>query len=234
LAVAGVAVALKPRMEQSEQADSGGNGGQGANSGNLGSGGGGGGGLGGAIFNLGGALAITNCTLSGNSAVGGAGGSVAGPAAPGSGLGGAIFNRSGFVTILNTTIANNRGDQGGGIYNLGDGTNLSGVVFLRNTIVAGTLNGASDYVAAVINSAGTTNSGNNNLIQSNSGFSGGIVTSADPKLGALANNGGPAPTHALLNNSPAIDAGDNAALPITDGRGYPRIVDGDGNGSTLC
>lgn len=212
----------------------GGHGGQGNNSGNVGSGGGGGGGLGGAIFNLSGTLAITNCTLSANSAVGGAGGSSVSPAGPGSGLGGAIFNRSGFVNILNTTIANNRADQGGGgIYNLGDGTNLSGVVFLRNSIVAGSTGGASDYAAAVINSASTTNSGNHNLIQLNSGFSGGIVTSADPRLGALANNGGPAPTHALLNNSPAIDAGDNFALPATDGRGYPRIGDGDGDGSAL-
>jgi hypothetical protein len=212
----------------------GGDGGQGNNSGNTGSGGGGGGGLGGAIFNLGGTLAITNSTLSGNAAIGGAGGSISSPAASGSGLGGAIFNRSGFVTLLNTTIANNRADQGGGgIYNLGDGTNLSGVLSLRNTIVAGTLNGALDYAAAAINSASTTNIGNHNLIQLNSGFTGGIVTSANPKLGPLANNGGPALTQALLNDSPAIDAGDNTALPSTDERGYSRIVDGDDNGSAI-
>jgi hypothetical protein len=212
----------------------GGNGGQANGSGNNGSGGGGGGGLGGAIFNLGGTVAITNSTLSGNAAVSGAGGLTVSSAGSGSGLGGAIFNHSGVVTILNATVANNRADQGGGgIYNLGDGINLSGVVSLRNTIVAGTPNGAFDYVAAAINSANTTNIGNNNLIQLNSGFAGGIVTSANPRLGPLANNGGPTPTHALLNNSPAIDAGDNTGLPATDQRGYPRIVDGDGNGSAI-
>jgi hypothetical protein len=214
----------------------GGHGGQGNNSGNIGSGGGGGGGLGGAIVNLGGTVGITNTTLSGNAAVGGAGGAVNSvAAAPGSGFGGAIFNRSGLIAILNATIANNRADQGGGgIYNLGDGSGLSGVVSLRNTIVAGTPNGAFDYAGETINGATIASSGNHNLIQSNNGFSGGIVTTADPELGPLADNGGATLTLALLSGSPAIDAGDNTALPATDGRGYPRIVDGDGNGSILA
>ena len=212
----------------------GGNGGQADGSGNLGGGGGGGGGLGGAVFNLGGTLAVTNSTLSGNAAVGGAGGTSIHSAAAGAGLGGAVFNRSGTVTLLNATIAKNRADQGGGgIYNLGDGTNLSGVVSMRNTIVAGTTNWASDYVAVAINSASTTNTGNNNLIQLNQGFDGGIVTSADPDLGPLANNGGPTLTHALLDHSPAIDAGDNAGLPATDQRGYPRIVNSRGYGPAI-
>ncbi|MDB6053819.1 MAG: hypothetical protein JWN25_1342 [Verrucomicrobiales bacterium] len=212
----------------------GGVGGLGNNSGNIGSAGGGGGGLGGAIFNLGGTLGITNSTLSGNAAAGGAGGIFNSAAGSGSGLGGAIFNRSGTVKILNVTLAGNRADQGGGgIFNLGDGASSSGVMTLRNTIVAGTLNGAVDYATSSINGASVINSGNNNLIQLNNGFSGGIVSTANPGLGPLANNGGPTLTHALLNNSPALDAGDNTALPATDQRGYPRISDGDGNGSLL-
>ena len=211
----------------------GGNGGQGNGSGNLGSSGGGGAGLGGAIFNLGGTLGITNCTLSGNSAIGGAKGDFGTGASAGGGMGGAIFNRSGYVNVLNSTLAQNRADQGGGgIFNLGDGTNLAGVVFLRNTIVAGSLNAASDYSTTAINAGLVTNAGNYNLIQANNGFSGG-VTSANPKLGPLANNGGPAPTHALLNGSPAMDVGDNSALPSTDERGYPRITDGDYNGTAV-
>lgn len=213
----------------------GGNGGQGDNSGNTGSGGGGGGGFGGAIFNLGGALGITNSTLSGNMAVGGAGGFVNSSAGSGSGLGGAVFNLSGTVKVLNATVAGNRADQGGGgIFNLGDGPGISGAVTLRNTIVAGTLNGAVDYAATSIHGASVANTGNNNLIQLNNGFSGGIVSSADPKLGPLAGNGGPGFTHALLNGSPALDAGDNTGLPATDQRGYPRIADGDGNGSAVA
>ena len=79
----------------------------------------------------------------------------------------------------------------------------------------------------------TTNLGNNNLIQVNGGFAGGIVSSADPLLSPLQDNGGPTWTHVPLNHSPAIDAGDNTALPPTDQRGYPRIADGDGNGSAI-
>jgi len=44
----------------------------------------------------------------------------------------------------------------------------------------------------------------------------------DPKLGSLADNGGPTLTVALLPGSPAIDAGDTAAAPPTDQRGVPR------------
>ena len=60
---------------------------------------------------------------------------------------------------------------------------------------------------------------------------------ADLRLGPLAANGGPTQTHALLPDSPAIDAGDNALIPpdpatnlpfATDqrGTGNPRIVKG--------
>ena len=61
---------------------------------------------------------------------------------------------------------------------------------------------------------------------------------ADPMLGPLADNGGPTKTHLLLAGSPAIDAGDPAAVagmnlvPLYDQRGkpYTRIWDGDGSG----
>lgn len=42
------------------------------------------------------------------------------------------------------------------------------------------------------------------------------------RLAPLADNGGPTLTHALLANSPAIDAGDNAACPASDQRGLAR------------
>jgi hypothetical protein len=47
----------------------------------------------------------------------------------------------------------------------------------------------------------------------------------DPKLGPLQDNGGPTQTHALLEGSPAIDAGDNTDAPEFDqrGEGFPRI-----------
>ena len=60
----------------------------------------------------------------------------------------------------------------------------------------------------------------------------------DPLLGPLAENGGITLTHALLAGSPAIDAGDPAAVagmgtvPMFDQRGdpYRRVFDGDGAG----
>jgi hypothetical protein len=41
-------------------------------------------------------------------------------------------------------------------------------------------------------------------------------------LGALGDNGGATPTHALLSGSPAIDAPDAALCPATDQRGVAR------------
>jgi hypothetical protein len=65
----------------------------------------------------------------------------------------------------------------------------------------------------------------------------------DPVLGPLEDNGGPTKTHALLDGSPAIDAGDAAfhpgmfGLPILDdqrGVGFARVAEGDGrNGPRL-
>ena len=48
------------------------------------------------------------------------------------------------------------------------------------------------------------------------------VLVADAKLQALANNGGPTPTMALLSGSPAINAGTATNAPATDQRGYAR------------
>ena len=49
-----------------------------------------------------------------------------------------------------------------------------------------------------------------------------LAEEANPKLAALANNGGPTKTMALPKGSPAIDAGVTAGAPATDQRGKPR------------
>jgi hypothetical protein len=210
----------------------------GDNTGNLGSAGGGGAGFGGAVFSIDGVITATNCTFSGNQAVGGLGGNLYGSlGSNGMGLGGGIFAVNASVDVLNGTFAFNQADEGGGgVCNLGYGESAeygeTSSVFMRNTILADTLSGASDYFST--NAIATNvDLGNNNLIQVNNGFDGGIVSTADPRLTSLQDNGGPTWTHALLNHSPAIDAGDNTALPATDQRGYPRIADGDGNGSAI-
>jgi CSLREA domain-containing protein len=60
------------------------------------------------------------------------------------------------------------------------------------------------------------------------------MPNTDPLLGPLQDNGGPTFTHALLEGSPAIDAGDDSQCPETDQRGVPRPLDGDGNGTAVC
>ena len=50
------------------------------------------------------------------------------------------------------------------------------------------------------------------------------IYNQDPKLGPLADLGGPTPTHALRFDSPALDAGHSGGL-TTDQRGLPRPID---------
>jgi hypothetical protein len=65
--------------------------------------------------------------------------------------------------------------------------------------------------------------GHNLSSDASPGFIGtGSLTNTDPKLGPLANNGGPTLTMALLPGSPAIDAGDTSTAPFADQRGFPR------------
>jgi hypothetical protein len=60
------------------------------------------------------------------------------------------------------------------------------------------------------------------------------LPNTDPLLGPLQDNGGPTLTHALLEGSPAIDAG-SENCPYTDQRGVPRPQqDGDEDGIARC
>lgn len=143
---------------------------------------------------------FTNCTISGNVA---------------SDQGGGLFSTDS-LTLLNSTVANNTATttQGGGIYNA-DIT--GGQTFVKNTIVAGNTGG---------NCAGTITSQGNNLDSAATcGLSGtDDITATDPLLGPLSDNGGPTPTHALLEGSPAIDAGTSSGAPTADQRGFARTA----------
>jgi len=68
------------------------------------------------------------------------------------------------------------------------------------------------------------------------GFVGTGNINEDPHLGPLADNGGFVKTHSLALLSPAIDAGnpDPEICPSTDARGFPRPIDGNGDGSAIC
>jgi CSLREA domain-containing protein len=165
-----------------------------------------------------------NCTVSGNTA----------------GSGGGFWCDSGAILALtNTTVTGNSASgSGNGVSGSGGGVNR-----LRNTIVA--LNGTTGDMNGTFTSQG------HNLIgmsDGSTGFTNGsngdqvgtVALPINPQLGSLTNNGGPTLTHALLANSPALDAGDdcvtqaahcgdaNISQLLTDQRGsvFNRLVDG--------
>ena len=188
------------------------------------------GGSGGGIVVLGN-LTVTLSTISGNSA----------------GLrGGGIFNGySGNTMLTSSTITNNEAPDGQGSGVASNGLSNpyyynSARTEVRSTIIAGNVHSDVDIVNGPTN---TFRSNGYNLIGTGNavgkfvepGDQTGIV---DPLLGPLADNGGPTFTHAPLPGSPAIDAGDPAAVagmdgvPAFDQRGAPfgRVFDGDGAG----
>jgi len=186
---------------------------------------------GGGIYNSLGTLTVRNSTFSGNSAydgggiynASGPGGSVAtvenstlsGNSA--SNEGGGIYNES-VATIRNSTLSgNSASSQGGGIYNVGG--QLESVLNYQNTLIVNSLSGGDCYSGWTI----VTNI--NNLVEDGTCLA---ELSGDPLLGPLADNGGdtgngaPLLTHMLLDGSPALDAGDDAACLPTDQRGVQR------------
>jgi Right handed beta helix region/Chlamydia polymorphic membrane protein (Chlamydia_PMP) repeat len=188
------------------------------------------GGSGGGIVVLGN-LTVTLSTISGNSA----------------GLrGGGIFNGySGNTMLTSSTITNNEAPdgQGSGVASNGFTSPYyynSTRTEVRSTIIAGNVHSDVDVVNGPTN---TFESHGYNLIGTGNavgvfvepGDQTGVV---DPLLGPLTDNGGPTLTHALLPDSPAIDAGDPAAVagmngvPAFDQRGAPfgRVFDSDGVG----
>ena len=172
------------------------------------------------LSNAGGAseLLLRNVTVSDNIALGFGGG----------------INMAGTISASNSTIAGNRAGDGG----FGDGGGISsvGTATLSNTILAGnTVTGG----AVKPDCEGTVDSDGNNLIGNDAGcivMGGGgdqVGTPAspiDPKLGPLADNGGPTDTRALLAGSPAIDegkaGGGPAACEAGDQRGLSRSLGG--------
>ncbi|KAB8319450.1 hypothetical protein SD81_011330 [Tolypothrix campylonemoides VB511288] len=170
---------------------------------------------GGGIYNSGTAT-VSNSTLSGNESRGGGGG---------------IFN-SGTLSLVFSTLTLNRGGNGGGIFN-----NASSTVTARNTIIAGNVpflpvdsinpDVSGNFISNGYNLIGDTTG------SSGFGATGDIVGSStnpiDPRLAALSFNGGPTETIALLEDSPAINAGDPTLLatdPTTDQRGNSRVSGG--------
>jgi len=138
-----------------------------------------------------------------------------------SGYYGAIVLVASGSTLTNDTIANNTGTEGGGIWDPAEATAIV------NTIVAD--NHGVDCYDGV---AGPTVDKGYNLDSDGTCFatggtgstpeSTGDQPSVNPDLGALADNGGPTETDALLTGSPAIGKALASSCPATDQRGVPR------------
>jgi hypothetical protein len=225
-----------------------------------------GGARGGGIANAAGAsMTIERSTIAGNEATGGGGiinsgrleatnMTVSGNAAE---IRGGGISNTGLAYLASSTITANNvrrnegsaGDlAGGGVYN------PNGTLYFWNTIIAGNTDnrsGASDApdCFGTLQTERTNLVGNNANCMIEDGFADGTPfdqvgtpsSPIDPRLGALASNGGPTQTHALLWNSPAIDRGSAAAIgstfnacPATDQRGATRPQDGDSDGAARC
>jgi hypothetical protein len=192
--------------------------------GNAGAGANSGAGQGGAVFNDGGNLSARNSTLSGNSVSNGSGPVVA------RSFGGNIYAKNGLLTIDNSTITGGSAGSGRQVYLIGIGAGQTATSQIRSTIIgqADVDNSAYDLNATDDLGGQVVVTGSNNLIRWQNLFHSITVSSADPLLGTLANNGGPTLTHAPLTNSPAVGQGINPLSLGNDQRGttYARVVGG--------
>jgi hypothetical protein len=194
-----------------------------------GAGGAGGTASGGGLVRGAGLSYVVNATIAYNQAVAGAGSA-----------GGRGGQKGGNAYIYSPSGSDGSGGlaTGGGL-SAGDGTAGPNSVILANTIVARNSAGkVADDVSGAVNPRSSHNligtGGSGGLAN---GITGNLVGVADPRLGTLADHGGPTRTIALLSGSPARDAGDKYAaldpassyIPLTTdqrGTGFPRILDG--------
>src|SRR5216683_3158815 len=181
-------------------------------------------GMGGGIYVDGGVVSVQKTTLSNNRATGGDGGpglfgygGYGGFGAPG--LGGGIYVAGGSVEVFQNTLSANgsRGGDGGQ-----GGTTVEGLCPGGE--------GGNGIGGGLLVSGGDVEVQHSTLFANQatggSGFDATDLLDVNPRLGPLQDNGGPTLTHAPLEGSPAIDAGDNTDAPEFDqrGEGFPRIV----------
>jgi hypothetical protein len=184
--------------------------------------GGGGAGMGGAIFNDGGSLFVINSTFSGNTATGGLG------ANNGLGLGGAIFGYNGTVAIYNSTLAGNTANDGGGAIYGYSGNNGTIVVDFQSTVMADTANEANDLEFTIESGFYAWGSGANLIENPAVQYEADLfaTSTGDPKLNALADNGGPTQTMMPQADSPLIGNGSMPVYLDYDQIGNPRMTNG--------
>jgi CSLREA domain-containing protein len=182
-------------------------------------------------------LVIDSSTISGNTAVNDDGGGVL---------------SNGPATIINSTISGNTaGDEAGGFMLFGEGT-IDFSTIASNTALDGGgiwVVGSLELWATIVannsdvdclNADAELASLGSNLDSDNTCELDPLLNDhpdVDPVLGALAANGGPTQTRALLAGSPAIDAVVPAGGEVCigdDQRGVARPQNGDNTGPTAC
>ena len=212
---------------------------------------------GGGVYSFDGTVDISGSTISGNSATTLAGGiglvagtlnvrnsTISGNASAGGGGGISIDDTT--TTIENSTITGNTAvGSGGGVYVYADDFPGESLTITDSIIAGNTDDGtAPDFVSpadevgdltitnSLVGDSSSTSLAESQTADAQGNLIGGEGTNLiDPLLGPLADNGGPTLTHTLTDGSPAIDAGDPAAVAGADGvpefdqRGLSRVVD---------
>jgi hypothetical protein len=132
------------------------------------------------------------------------------------------------ITVRNSTITDNTAVEAFAF--TAAGVDEYGSINWQSTIIANNfLSGApSDLWVLLSGGAPGPAVGSDNLIEQCNTSLPSDTLRVDPRLGPLANNGGRTRTHALLEGSPAIDAGNNNAGYAFDqrGEGFQRVVNG--------
>ncbi len=181
------------------------------------------GGMGGAIYVASGTLNVSNSTFNRN-----------GSAAEGS----AIFNAAAATAVNNSTFSGNRilnPSASGTIANTSSATVTSSTFSANEKYNLANAGGGAMTVRNTIlddkddkNCTGTIINGGNNIDSGTTcawAANDGSLSSTDPKLGTLADNGGPTESIALQPGSPAVDAvlfNAPNECPDADQRGIPR------------
>ena len=167
---------------------------------------------GGGIFADTALVTVSNSTISGNSS---------------ESDGSAIKGFDGALTISDSTIVENRLFFGRGMIALESFNNFNPILFTVSNSIIAELGEFQADVTLDLRSSLIGDSQGSNLTpapvgspDANGNIIGLGVSSIDPVLGELADNGGPTQTHALLPGSPAIDSGNTTST--TDQRGLPR------------
>ena len=192
---------------------------------------------GGGIFTSASPIRVTNSTIAGNAAVFGGGlnmvrgdtNSIINSTISGNGAVGIRIENTN-AALFNVTLMENT-DYGLSFFTF-DGSHI---VTVANSIIANStrFNCQGDVLVSA---------GHNLDTDGSCSFTGtGDISTVEPALAALADNGGPTPTHALIVGSSAIDAGNPSGCDsgaggtlTTDQRGVVRPLDGDANSVAIC